>query len=135
MNISALALRTIPGAFILNAGISKLKLDGESAAGLQGMASTGVPAVKQLSPETFGKTLAWGEIALGSALLTPLVSNRLAGLALGGFSAGMLSMYFRNDAMTESDGVRPSQDGTPLAKDLWLAAIAVALISGQKKKG
>ncbi|TLP97008.1 hypothetical protein FEF26_08490 [Nesterenkonia salmonea] len=134
MNVSTLALRTIPGAFVLNAGISKLKLDAESAAGLQGMASTGVPAVKQLSPETFGKALAWGEITLGTALLTPFVSNRLAGLGLAGFSAGMLSMYFRNDAMTEADGVRPSQDGTPLAKDVWLAAISIALISGQKNR-
>ncbi|GAB3849333.1 hypothetical protein [Nesterenkonia populi] len=129
MKLSTLALRTVPGAFILNAGIGKLKLDAESAAGLQGMAATGVPAVKNLPPEKFGKALAYGEIALGAALLTPLVSNRLAGLALGGFSAGMLSMYFRNDAMTEADGVRPSQDGTPLAKDAWLAAIAVALIT------
>ncbi|PRZ17864.1 hypothetical protein [Nesterenkonia sandarakina] len=133
MNISTLALRTVPGAFILNAGIGKLGLDAESAAGMQGMAATGVPAVKQLSPEQFGKALAWGEIALGSALLTPFVSNRVAGLALGGFAAGMLSMYFRNDGMTESDGVRPTQDGTPLAKDAWLAAIAIALVSSGKK--
>ncbi|WP_341805547.1 hypothetical protein [Nesterenkonia sphaerica] len=133
MNLSTLALRTLPGAFILNAGISKLKLDRDSAEGLQGMAATGVPAVEKLPPETFGKALAWGEIALGTALLTPFVSNRLAGLALGGFSAGMLSMYFRNDDMTESDGVRPSQDGTPLAKDIWLAAIAIALVAKRSK--
>lgn len=49
-------------------------------------------------------------------------------------SAGMLSMYFRNDAMTQDDGVRPSQDGTPLAKDLWLAAIAAALIDSKKSR-
>ncbi|GAA1154879.1 hypothetical protein [Nesterenkonia sandarakina] len=133
MNMSSVALRAVPGAFILNAGIGKLKLDAESAAGMQGMAATGVPAVKQLSPEQFGKALAWGEIALGSALLAPFVSNRVAGLALGTFSAGMLSMYFRNEGMTESDGVRPTQDGTPLAKDAWLAAIAMALVSSGKK--
>jgi len=135
MDMSAIALRAVPGAFILNAGIGKLKLDAETAAGMQGMAATGVPAVKQLSPEQFGKALAWGEITLGAALLTPFVSNRLAGVALGTFSAGMLSMYFRNEGMTQSDGVRPSQDGTPLAKDAWLAAISVALISlGKKSK-
>lgn len=133
MNMSSVALRAVPGAFILNAGIGKLKLDAESAAGMQGMAATGVPAVMQLSPEQFGKALAWGEIALGGALLAPFVSNRVAGLALGTFSAGMLSMYFRNEGMTESDGVRPTQDGTPLAKDAWLAAIAMALVSSGKK--
>ncbi len=71
MKLSTLALRTIPGAFILNAGIGKLKLDKDSAAGLQQMGATGVPAVKNLSPETFGKALAYGEIAVGAALLTP----------------------------------------------------------------
>ncbi|MCH8560131.1 MULTISPECIES: hypothetical protein [unclassified Nesterenkonia] len=133
MNMSTIALRTVPGAFILNAGIGKLGLDADSAAGMQGMAATGVPAVKQLSPEQFGKALAWGEIALGGALLAPFVSNRVAGLALGTFTAGMLSMYFRNDGMTQSDGVRPTQDGTPLAKDAWLAAIAIALVDSGKK--
>ncbi|GAA4918301.1 hypothetical protein [Nesterenkonia rhizosphaerae] len=133
MKLSTLALRTIPGAFILNSGIGKLRLNAESAAGLQDMAATGIPAVKNLPPQKFGKALAWGEIGVGAALLTPVVSNRLAGLALGGFSAGLLSMYFRNDAMTEADGVRPTQDGTALAKDTWLAAIAVALITSRKK--
>ncbi|WP_218220869.1 hypothetical protein [Nesterenkonia sp. Act20] len=135
MNLTSIALRAVPGAFILNAGIGKLKLDAESAAGMQGMAATGVPAVKQLSPEQFGKALAWGEITLGTALLTPFVSNRVAGVALGTFASGMLSMYFRNDAMTQSDGVRPTQDGTPIAKDAWLAAIAIALVDlGTSKK-
>lgn len=135
MNFSSAVLRSIPGAFILNAGIEKLSLDEESASGLQQMAATGIPAVKNLSPKQFGKAVAWGEIAVGGALLTPVVSNRIAGFALGAFSAGMLSMYFRNDDMTQDDGVRPSQDGTPLAKDLWLAAIAVALIdSGRKSR-
>ena len=42
----------------------------------------------------------------------------------------MLSMYFRTPEMTESDGVRPTQAGTALAKDSWMAAIALALILG-----
>lgn len=135
MDISSIALRAVPGAFILNAGIGKLKLDKESAAGMQGMAATGVPAVKKLEPEQFGKALAWGEIALGSTLLAPFVSNRVAGVALGTFASGMLSMYFRNDGMTEDDGIRPTQDGTPLAKDAWLAAIAIALVGLGKRSG
>ncbi|MBE1514721.1 hypothetical protein [Nesterenkonia halotolerans] len=135
MNLSSIALRAVPGAFILNAGIGKLKLDAETYAGMQGMAATGVPAVKQLSPEQFGKALAWGEITLGTALLAPFVSNRVAGVALGTFASGMLSMYFRNDGMTQDDGIRPTQDGTPIAKDAWLAAIAIALVDlGKSKK-
>lgn len=37
-------------------------------------------------------------------------------------------MYLRTPGMTEADGVRPTQDGTPVAKDSWLLAIAAALL-------
>ncbi|GAB3176871.1 hypothetical protein GCM10027060_00250 [Nesterenkonia halophila] len=134
MSFSSVALRAVPGAFLLDSGIGKLSLDADSAAGLQSMAATGVPAVSALSPETFGRALAVGEIGVGAALLTPFVNDRIAGVALGGFTAGMLSMYFRNDAMTRKDGVRPSQEGTMLAKDLWLAAISAALIGGERRR-
>ena len=45
----------------------------------------------------------------------------------------MLSMYFRNPDMTLDDGIRPSQEGTPLSKDMWLAAIGAALMALPKK--
>lgn len=133
LNISSIALRSIPGAFILNSGLGKLKLDRDSAAGLQGMAATGVPAVQDLEPEKFGKAVAYGEIVVGATLLAPFVNDRVAGVLLGGFSTAMLSMYFRNDQMTESDGIRPSGDGIPLAKDAWLAAIALGLVTRRKR--
>ena len=78
------------------------------------------------------QVLAGSEIAVGAALLTPIVPRRLAGLALGAFSAGLLAMYFNTDEMTEEDGIRPSQAGTAVAKDSWLAAIAAALILQSK---
>ena len=53
---------------------------------------------------------------------------KFAGAALGVFSAGLLAMYFRNPSMTESDGIRPSQEGMSLAKDAFMAAIAGALV-------
>ena len=56
------------------------------------------------------------------------LERRLAGAALGVFSAGLLAMYFRNPDMTESDGIRPSQEGMSLAKDAFMAAIAGALV-------
>ena len=55
--------------------------------------------------------------------------KKIAGAALGAFSAGLLSMYFRNPAMTESDGIRPSQEGMSLAKDSFMLAIAGALLT------
>lgn len=130
-SISNLALRAIPGAFVLNSGIKKIGMDKDTAAYLQSEAAKGVPMVAEMTPEQFGKFLTFGEIAVGAALLLPAVPNRFAGMALGTFSAGLLSSYLKNPAMTESDGIRPSQEGTALAKDSWLAAIAIALIFGK----
>lgn len=128
------ALRAIPGAFILNSGLGKLQLDKDAYAHLQQMAVRGVPQVEDLDPQLFGKLLAGSEIALGSALLTPFLPNRLVGLGLGAFSAGLISMYLNTPGMTEDDGFRPTQEGISLAKDTWLAAIAVALIFQTKRK-
>lgn len=135
MKLSNAILRAVPGAFILNAGLGKLGMDKETAAGMQEMAANGVPAVKNMTPEEFGKFLSWGEVAVGSALLLPFVPTRVAGLGLAAFSAGMLANYFAIPGMTQEDGIRPSQDGTALAKDSWLAAIAAALVlNGSAKK-
>jgi len=132
ISIANTALRLVSGAFILNSGINKLRLDEASAAGLQQMASNGIPQLGEMEPAAFGKMLSIGEISLGGALLLPLVPSRLAGLGLGVFSGSLLAAYLRTPGMTESDGVRPTQDGTALAKDIWLAGIAVALIFGRK---
>ncbi|SMX98577.1 hypothetical protein BAURA63_03284 [Brevibacterium aurantiacum] len=136
MRLDTALLRAVPGAFILNSGIGKLGLDEESAAGLQQMAANGVPFVEEMTPAQFGKFLSYGEIAVGAALLLPFVPTRLAGAALTTFSAGLVANYFAIDSMTEEDGIRPSQDGIPVAKDTWLAAIGLALMftTGDKKK-
>lgn len=129
MSLSNAILRGVTGAFVLNSGLSKRGMPPEAAQGLQGFAATGVPAVNKMSPDAFGKFVAYSEIGIGAALLTPVVPKKVAGAALGAFSAGLLSMYFRNPAMTESDGIRPSQDGMSLAKDAFMAAIAGALVT------
>ena len=129
MSLSNAILRGVTGAFVLNSGLSKRGMPIEAAQGLQGFAATGVPAVAKMSPDAFGKFVAYSEIGIGAALLTPVVPKKVAGAALGVFSAGLLSMYFRNPAMTESDGIRPSQDGMTLAKDAFMAAIAGALVT------
>src|SRR5699024_3885565 len=123
------------GAFILNSGIGKLGMPAEAAEGLQAMAARGVPPLGDLTPEQFAKFLSCGEIAVGASLLLPFVPTRLAGLGLAAFSGSLLSMYLRTPGMTEADGVRPTQDGTAVAKDSWLLAIAVALLlSGGGKR-
>lgn len=136
MRLDTALLRAVPGAFILNSGIGKLGMDEESAAGLQQMAANGVPMVEEMTPAQFGKFLSYGEIAVGAALLLPFVPTRLAGAALTTFSAGLVANYFAIDSMTQDDGIRPSEDGTAVAKDTWLAAIGLALMftTGSKKK-
>lgn len=129
MSLSNAILRGVTGAFVLNSGLSKRGLPTEAAQGLQGFAATGVPQVNSMSPDTFGKFVSYSEIGIGAALLTPIVPKKIAGLALGTFSAGLLSMYFRNPSMTQSDGIRPSDDGMSLAKDAFMLAIAGALVT------
>ncbi|GAA3315560.1 hypothetical protein [Arthrobacter ramosus] len=36
--------------------------------------------------------------------------------------------------MTEARGIRPSQKGTALAKDVWMFGIAVALVLDPRRK-
>ncbi|WP_101584522.1 hypothetical protein [Brevibacterium aurantiacum] len=136
MRLDTALLRAVPGAFILNSGIGKLGLDEESAAGLQQMAANGVPFVEEMTPAQFGKFLSYGEVAVGAALLLPFVPTRIAGAALTTFSAGLVANYFSIDSMTQDDGIRPSESGTAVAKDTWLAAIGLALMftTGDKKK-
>ncbi|MBB5833107.1 DoxX family protein [Brachybacterium aquaticum] len=135
MSLSTAILRAVPGAFILNSGIGKIGMDAGTAQYLQGMAAQGVPPLGKLTPEQFAKFLSYGEIAVGASLLLPFVPTKLAGLALAGFSGSMVSMYLRTPGMTEDDGVRPSQEGTALAKDSWLLAIAAALLVANTGKG
>lgn len=127
-------LRGVTGAYMLQAGYGKRNMPREAAEGMQQFAATGVPQVQNMRGETFGKLLSTAEMGLGAVLLTPFISNRLAGLGLASFSAAVLSIYFRNDDMTQRDGIRPSEPGTGLSKDIFLAAIAGALISDRSKK-
>lgn len=127
------ALRLVSGAFILNAGIGKLDLAPEHAAGLQAAAGELIPQVADLTPERFGKYLSYSEIGLGAFLLAPFVSSRLAGLALGAFSGGLVATYLKSPGMTEPDGIRPTPAGTAMAKDFWLAGIAVALLFNRRR--
>lgn len=132
--LSNAALRLTAGALILDQGINKLSMDEETYSHLKGMAANGVPQVSKLSDKQFGKLLATSETLLGATLLTPFVPAKLAGLGLTTFSAGLLSMYFNIDSLTKEDGVRPTQEGTAMAKDIVLLGAGLALLFSSKKK-
>ncbi|MBW4095116.1 MAG: hypothetical protein HIU81_06895 [Acidobacteria bacterium] len=133
-SISHAAMRLTTGAFILNSGIGKLGLDTEHAQGMQEMAGRAIPQVKSLEPARFGQLLSYGEITLGAALLAPFVPSRLAGLGLAAFSSGLVATYLKTPGATLDDGIRPSHTGVPMAKDIWMLGIAVALILDRKRK-
>ncbi|GAB4100821.1 DoxX family protein [Sinomonas halotolerans] len=132
--LSHVILRLATGAYILNSGVSKLSLDSESAATLQDMAANAVPQAKQLPPEKFGKAVAAAEIGLGAALLAPFVPTKLAALGLTAFGTGLVGVYAKTPGLTQADGVRPTQAGTAMAKDVWLAAIGLALLLDRKHR-
>lgn len=126
--LSSAALRVLPGAFVLNSGIGKIGMPAEASAGTQQFAASAIPALKQLPPEKFGTILGWTETGVGGAMLAPFVSNFVAGSALTAFSSGLLALYFADPDNRQEDGIRPSEQGTALAKDSWLLAIGVALV-------
>lgn len=134
MKLSHIPLRLSTGAFILNSGLNKQEIDKDTAAYLQGMAANAFPQVKELDPQKFGKVLSAVEIGLGAALLLPFIPSRLAGLALAGFSGGLLAMYVRTPGMTQENDIRPTQEGTPVAKDVWMLGIALSLIMDSRRK-
>ncbi len=131
--LSHVPLRVTAGSFILNSGLSKWSGDAEAAAGIHGFASGAYPVIKKVEPPVFLKALAVGEMVLGAALLAPVVSARKAGLGLTGFSAGLLGLYFRTPGMR--DGIRPTEQGTAIAKDVWLLGIGTSLLLDSAGEG
>ena len=127
LKLSHLFLRTAAGAFILNAGVGKWSGSEATAGGVHGMATGTYPFLKAVPPRRFLKLLAGFEIALGAALLTPFIPAGVAGVALTGFAGGLLGLYLRTPGMHSR--LRPTQQGTPIAKDVWLLAIGLGLVA------
>jgi hypothetical protein len=121
--------RLVTGAFILNAGVGKWSADEETAARLHGMAAGTYPFLARLKPKDFARLLAVSEMALGSALLLPVVPAWLAGSALTAFSGGLLGLYLRTPGLRKEGSLRPTQQGIPLAKDVWMLGVGLSLVA------
>ena len=121
-------LRLATGAFILNSGLTKRNADKETAQQLHGFAGTAYPQFQDTEPEQFAKMLSAGEIAVGAALLTPFVPTGVAGAALTGFAGLLGRLYWRTPGLHEEGNPRPTQQGIPVAKDVWMLAIGSALV-------
>jgi hypothetical protein len=129
-----LPTRLATGAYILHAGLGKWNTPPERAAGLHGMATGAYPFLGKLPPERFVKALSAAEIATGSVLLAPFVSNRKAGLALTAFSGGLMGMYWRTPAMHEPGSVWPTQAGMAVSKDVWMLGIGLGLLIDRRTR-
>lgn len=120
--------RVVSGAFILNSGLGKFRADEVQAKGVHGMASGAFPVLADVPPKLFVKAVAVGEVALGAALLLPVVPAGVAGLGLVGFSGSLLGMWWRTPGMHEDGSMRPTKQGTPIAKDVWMLGIGTGLL-------
>jgi uncharacterized membrane protein YphA (DoxX/SURF4 family) len=128
IKVRQLAPRIAAGAFILNSGIGKLSADEKTAAYLHGFAAGSYPFLHKLKPQDFTRLVAWAEITLGVALLTPVIPGAVAGAGLTAFSGGLLGLYARTSGMHKQGSPLPTQEGIALAKDVWLAGIGVGLL-------
>lgn len=129
--------RVISGAYILHSGLEKRNASAETAAALHGMASQAYPFLREIPAPEFVRLLSAAEIAIGAALLTPLVSDKLAGMKLTAFAAGLLGLYARLPGVRQPGSIWPTDQGTGLAKDVFLLGIGLSLLiagNGRKKR-
>lgn len=129
ITLSEIAPRVSAGAFILNSGLGKRGADEGTAAGLHGFASGAYPFLRSVDPATFTRALAYGEIAVGAALLAPFVPAAVAGAALTAFSGGLVGLYLNTPGMRKPGSLAPTQEGLTLAKDVWLLGMGLGLLT------
>lgn len=122
-------IRLATGAYILHAGWEKWHGGEEQAKGVHGMAVGSYSFLDRVPATRFLKLLAASEMALGAALLAPVVPNRLAGAGLTAFSGGLLTMYLRTPALHKPGSIWPTQNGIGISKDVWMLAIGLNLVT------
>lgn len=79
-------------------------------------------------PPDFTRIVAVIEIALGAALLVPVVPSVVGGAGLTAFSGGLLGLYAKTPGMRKEGTPLPTQQGIPLAKDVWLLGLGLGLV-------
>jgi uncharacterized membrane protein YphA (DoxX/SURF4 family) len=129
-----LHLRNLPprlatGGYVLHTGLEKWNATEERAKGVHAMAAGAFPFLAKMPPATFLKALAGAEIAVGAALLTPIVPNKVAGAALTGFAGGLLTMYLRTPSLHNPGSIWPTQAGVGVSKDVWMLGIGLGLLA------
>ena len=121
--------RVTTGVYILHSGLDKWRTDETRATALHGIAAGAFPVLNRIPPTRFLRLLAASEIAIGTALLAPIVPNALAGVALTGFSGSLVTMYARTPALRKPGSIWPSQAGVAVSKDIWMLGIGLGLVA------
>ncbi|MBH5338606.1 hypothetical protein IHE55_29020 [Streptomyces pactum] len=124
-----LPLRLTSGAFFLHSGLTKRGADEQTAEALHGFAKATYPKLAKVDAQQFTRLLSAGEIAIAAALLLPGVPVVVAGGALTAFSLGTIGLYLKTPGMREEGSLRPTEQGLPLAKDVWLLGIGLSLLA------
>src|SRR6266487_2758163 len=120
--------RLVTGVFFLNSGLSKRGADEATAGQLHGFASGTYPFLRKLDARQFTRLLSAAEIAIGAALVLPVVPAGLAGAGLTAFALGTLGLYLRTPGLRQEGSLRPTEQGIPIAKDVWMVGIGLALV-------
>lgn len=123
-----LPARVVTGAFVLHSGLGKRAADQETAEQLHGWASSTYPVLRGIDARRFARLLAAGEIATGAALLLPVVPAAVAGAVLTGFAGALLGLYAKTPGMRREGSIWPTEQGTGLAKDVWMLGIGLSLV-------
>jgi uncharacterized membrane protein YphA (DoxX/SURF4 family) len=120
--------RLLTGVYFLNSGLSKRGADDATAGQLHGFAAGTYPFLGRLDAKQFTRLLSTAEIAIGTALVLPVVPAWLAGAGLTAFAVGTLGLYLRTPGMRQEGSLRPTEQGIPLTKDIWMVGIGLALM-------
>jgi len=101
--------------------------DEQTAAQLHGL-TAGLSDGQEPGPGDFLKLVSTSEIALGTALLLPIVPGLLAGAGLVAFSAGCSGCTCAPRACARRAASSPTPQGTPIAKDVWMLGAGLGLV-------
>ena len=71
------------------------------------------PVLGKLDAKRFTSLLSTAEIAIGTALVLPMVPAWLAGTGLTAFALGTLGLYLRTPGMRQDGSLRPDSAGHP----------------------
>jgi hypothetical protein len=129
MKLSNAPMRLAVGAFVLHTGIEKFRGTPETAAAIHGTAVGAFPILSNIPAPRFLKALSLAEMALGTALLAPVVPPALAGAALIGFAGSLVTMYLRTPTLHRPNSIWPTPEGVGQSKDGWMLGVGLSLLS------